>query len=121
MPSVMNRCSFGSDSSSVIVVAYGSLKTGIASGIRTPCLRKLIPALVCSSHSKPTTLVYARCVHTSKQALFLYSLSPYTNSACPAAIATYCLPSSRYVIGAAETAPPTLAFHSSAPVRASNA
>ena len=32
----------------------GSSKTGIASGIRTPCLRKLIPALLASSHSKPT-------------------------------------------------------------------
>src|SRR5579883_3099347 len=35
-------------------MAYGSSKTGIASGNRTPCLRKLIPALLSSSHSKPT-------------------------------------------------------------------
>src|SRR5579872_646699 len=57
MPSVTNRCSPGSNSSSGIVIAKGSSKTGIASGIRTPCLRKLIPAFLSSSHSKPTFLV----------------------------------------------------------------
>ena len=45
MPIVTKRCSNGSDSSSVTVMAYGSLKTGIASGMRTPCLRKLTPGL----------------------------------------------------------------------------
>lgn len=43
----------------------GSSKTGIASGIRTPCLRKLVPALLASSHSKPTAQVYVPFVHTS--------------------------------------------------------
>src|SRR5947209_8038296 len=37
----------------------------MASGIRTPWWRKLIPALPASSHSKPTALVYVRYVHTS--------------------------------------------------------
>ena len=45
----------------------------------------------------------------------------YTNSVLPAAIATYCLPATEYDIGPAETWPPTLPFHSSAPVRASSA
>src|SRR5580693_6578191 len=61
----MNRCSLGSDSSSTIVMAEGSSNTGIASGIRTPCLRKLIPALLASSHSKLTNSVYVYFVHTS--------------------------------------------------------
>lgn len=38
----------------LIVTAYGSSKTGIASGMRSPCFRKLTPALLASSHSKPT-------------------------------------------------------------------
>lgn len=33
--------------------------------MRTPCLRKLIPALLASSHSKPTAQVYVPFVHTS--------------------------------------------------------
>ncbi len=38
-------------------MAYGSSKTGIASGIRTPCLRKSIPALLSSSHSNPSIFI----------------------------------------------------------------
>ena len=44
------------------------VKTGIASGIRTPCLRKLTPALLASSHSKLTNSVYVYFVHTSMPA-----------------------------------------------------
>src|SRR5579883_823620 len=69
IPRVMKRCSPGSDSSSVIVIAYGSSKTGIASGNRTPCFRKFSPAFPSSSHSNPTSQLYAQVVHTATSAL----------------------------------------------------
>lgn len=41
-----------------------------------------------------------------------YCRSPYTNSALPAAIATYWRPPTAYDIGPADTWPPTFPFHS---------
>jgi hypothetical protein len=59
-----NSRSRGSDSSSMIVIAYGSSNTGIASGMRTPCRRKLIPALLCWSYSNPITYcMHILCIH----------------------------------------------------------
>lgn len=50
-----------------------------------------------------------------------YSRSPNVTSELPEMTATYCLPSTAYVIGPITICPPRLAFQSGAPVRASSA
>ena len=50
-----------------------------------------------------------------------YCRSANVKSELPALTATYCLPPTEYVIGPDWTWPPTVNFHSSAPVRALSA
>src|SRR5207249_10272359 len=49
------------------------------------------------------------------------SRKPNTHSESPEMVATYCLPSTSYVIGPLTICDPRLAFHSRSPVRASSA
>src|SRR5262245_5333979 len=63
----------------------------------------------------------AMLVRTAMRPAYFDHLRPNTKMSWPAATATYCLPSTAYVIGPDATSAPTLVFHRIAPVLASNA